>query len=43
MAHKVIISVATTGGGLNMTVDQCLAAPMVAKPEMCSLNRCNQI
>lgn len=28
----------TTGGGLNMTVDQRLAAPMVAKPEMCSLN-----
>ena len=28
----------TTGGGLNMTVDQRLAAPLVAKPEMCSLN-----
>ena len=28
----------TTGGGLNMTVDQRLAAPLQAKPEMCSLN-----
>jgi uncharacterized protein (DUF849 family) len=28
----------TTGGGLNMTVDQRLAAPLMAKPEMCSLN-----
>src|SRR5262245_280199 len=28
----------TTGGGLNMTVEQRLAAPLVAKPEMCSLN-----
>ena len=28
----------TTGGGLNMTVEQRLAAPMRAKPEMCSLN-----
>ena len=28
----------TTGGGLNMTVDERLAAPMQAKPEMCSLN-----
>jgi uncharacterized protein (DUF849 family) len=28
----------TTGGGLNMTVDQRLAAPLAAKPEMCSLN-----
>jgi uncharacterized protein (DUF849 family) len=28
----------TTGGGLNMTVDQRLAAPLRAKPEMCSLN-----
>jgi uncharacterized protein (DUF849 family) len=28
----------TTGGGSNMTVEQRLAAPMVAKPEMCSLN-----
>ncbi len=28
----------TTGGGLNMTVEERLAAPMQAKPEMCSLN-----
>src|SRR5271167_4925316 len=28
----------TTGGGLNMSVEQRLAAPLVAKPEMCSLN-----
>jgi uncharacterized protein (DUF849 family) len=28
----------TTGGGLKMTVEERLAAPMVAKPEMCSLN-----
>ena len=28
----------TTGGGSNMTVDQRLAAPLAAKPEMCSLN-----
>src|SRR5580692_2603023 len=28
----------TTGGGLNMTMDDRLAAPLVAKPEMCSLN-----
>jgi uncharacterized protein (DUF849 family) len=28
----------TTGGGLNMTVQDRLQAPMVAKPEMCSLN-----
>ena len=28
----------TTGGGLNMTVEQRLAAPLAAKPEMCSLN-----
>ena len=28
----------TTGGGLNMTVRDRLAAPLVAKPEMCSLN-----
>ena len=28
----------TTGGGMNMTVDDRLAAPLVAKPEMCSLN-----
>jgi len=28
----------TTGGGLNMTVEDRLAAPLMAKPEMCSLN-----
>ncbi len=28
----------TTGGGLKMTLDDRLAAPMRAKPEMCSLN-----
>jgi uncharacterized protein (DUF849 family) len=28
----------TTGGGLNMTVDDRLRAPLRAKPEMCSLN-----
>jgi uncharacterized protein (DUF849 family) len=28
----------TTGGGSNMTVDQRLAAPLAARPEMCSLN-----
>lgn len=28
----------TTGGGLNMTVQQRLAAPLRAKPEMCSCN-----
>lgn len=28
----------TTGGGHNMTVEQRLAAPLAAKPEMCSLN-----
>lgn len=28
----------TTGGGLNMTVEQRLAAPLAARPEMCSLN-----
>jgi uncharacterized protein (DUF849 family) len=28
----------TTGGGLGMTLDERLAAPMQAKPEMCSLN-----
>src|SRR5258707_2093736 len=36
-ATDAVISV-TTGGGLNMTVEQRLAAPLVAKPEMCSLN-----
>src|SRR5665213_4438139 len=28
----------TTGGGLNMTVEDRLQAPMAARPEMCSLN-----
>ncbi|MDP9097308.1 MAG: 3-keto-5-aminohexanoate cleavage protein [Pseudomonadota bacterium] len=28
----------TTGGGLTMTLEERLAAPMAAKPEMCSLN-----
>ena len=28
----------TTGGGLTMTVDERLAAPLKLKPEMCSLN-----
>jgi len=28
----------TTGGGLNMTVEQRLAAPLLTQPEMCSLN-----
>jgi uncharacterized protein (DUF849 family) len=28
----------TTGGGLKMSVEERLAAPMAAKPEMCSLN-----
>ena len=28
----------TTGGGLGMTLDERLAAPLQAKPEMCSLN-----
>ena len=28
----------TTGGGLNMSVEQRLAAPLLAAPEMCSLN-----
>jgi uncharacterized protein (DUF849 family) len=28
----------TTGGGLTMTLDERLAAPLMAKPEMCSLN-----
>jgi uncharacterized protein (DUF849 family) len=36
-ATNAVINI-TTGGGLNMTVDQRLAAPMQAKPEMCSLN-----
>lgn len=36
-ATDAVINI-TTGGGLNMTVEQRLAAPLIAKPEMCSLN-----
>ncbi len=36
-ATDAVINI-TTGGGLNMTVEERLAAPLVAKPEMCSLN-----
>jgi len=36
-ATNAVINI-TTGGGLNMTLEQRLAAPLVAKPEMCSLN-----
>jgi uncharacterized protein (DUF849 family) len=36
-ATDAVINI-TTGGGLNMTLDERLAAPMAAKPEMCSLN-----
>jgi uncharacterized protein (DUF849 family) len=36
-ATDAVINV-TTGGGLNMSVEDRLAAPLVAKPEMCSLN-----
>jgi uncharacterized protein (DUF849 family) len=36
-ATDAVINV-TTGGGLNMTVEDRLAAPLIAKPEMCSLN-----
>ena len=36
-ATDAVINV-TTGGSLSMTVEQRLAAPLVAKPEMCSLN-----
>ena len=36
-ATDAVINV-TTGGGLNMTVEQRLAAPLQTKPEMCSLN-----
>jgi uncharacterized protein (DUF849 family) len=36
-SSDAVISI-TTGGGLKMTVDQRLAAPMIAKPEMSSLN-----
>jgi hypothetical protein len=36
-ATDAVINV-TTGGGLNMSVDERLAAPLQASPEMCSLN-----
>jgi uncharacterized protein (DUF849 family) len=36
-ATDAVINI-TTGGGLNMTVEQRLAAPLQTKPEMCSLN-----
>jgi uncharacterized protein (DUF849 family) len=36
-ATEAVINI-TTGGGLNMTVEQRLAAPLQTKPEMCSLN-----
>lgn len=36
-ATDAVINI-TTGGGLNMTVEQRLAAPLQAAPEMCSLN-----
>ncbi len=36
-ASDVVINI-TTGGGLNMTVEQRLAGPLDLQPEMCSLN-----
>jgi uncharacterized protein (DUF849 family) len=36
-ATDAVINI-TTGGGMNMTVEDRLAAPMQARPEMCSLN-----
>jgi len=36
-ATDAVINI-TTGGGMNMTVDDRLAAPLQAQPEMCSLN-----
>jgi 3,5-dioxohexanoate:acetyl-CoA acetone transferase len=36
-ATDAVINI-TTGGSLNMTVEQRLAAPLIARPEMCSLN-----
>jgi uncharacterized protein (DUF849 family) len=36
-ATKAVINI-TTGGGHKMTVDERLAAPLKASPEMCSLN-----
>jgi len=36
-ASDAVINI-TTGGGLGMSVEERLAAPLAAKPEMCSLN-----
>jgi uncharacterized protein (DUF849 family) len=36
-ATDAVINI-TTGGGLGMTLDERLAAPLAARPEMCSLN-----
>ena len=36
-ASDAVINI-TTGGGLNMKLEERLAAPLKAKPEMCSLN-----
>jgi uncharacterized protein (DUF849 family) len=36
-ASDVVVNI-TTGGGLRMTVEERLAAPLHVKPEMCSLN-----
>jgi uncharacterized protein (DUF849 family) len=36
-ATDAVINI-TTGGGLNMKIEERLAAPLKAKPEMCSLN-----
>jgi uncharacterized protein (DUF849 family) len=36
-ATDAVVNV-TTGGGLGMSLEQRLAAPLAAKPEMCSLN-----
>jgi uncharacterized protein (DUF849 family) len=36
-ASDVVVNI-TTGGGLKMTVEERLAAPLHVKPEMCSLN-----
>ena len=36
-ASDAVVNI-TTGGGMTMTVDQRLAAPLTLRPEMCSLN-----
>ena len=36
-ATNAVVNI-TTGGGLGMTIEQRLAAPLKAEPEMCSLN-----